>query len=66
MLSVLLLQESILLQGRVRLTLEFEEPTNYFSDIKGVICVLLLVKLELISEQMVLLLENCDMSQCIG
>ena len=62
-LTMVVLQESCLLQSRVWLVLQLEEASNDAADISDVVTVLLLAEEELILEQAVLLLENGDLGE---
>ena len=59
-LFVLILEQSSLLQGWVWFVLEFQETSDDAADVSDIVTVFFLVEEELILEQTVLLLENCD------
>ena len=66
MLIMLFLQKTCLLEGRVRLTLELQEATDYLTDLSQVGLIVLVIEAELICKELVLLLEDRDVRQSIG
>ena len=58
-------QKTCLLQGWINLFLHLQKSANNTPDVSYVVSVLLLVKLKLIIEQVVLLLENSDAGQAV-
>ena len=66
MLIMLFLQKTCLLEGRVRLTLELQEATDYLTDLSQVGLIVLVIEAELICKELVLLFEDRDVRQSIG
>ena len=65
MLLVLLKQEACLLQGWVLLIMRQEETTNDFAHVLHVSPEILLAETEFVTEELVLLLEDSDQSECV-
>ena len=64
-LTVLFKQKTCLLQGWINHFLHLQKSANNTPEVSYVVSVLLLVKLKLIIEQVVLLLENSDAGQAV-